>query len=182
MEAGVRLIYEHGYEALTLRQLAKDVGLQPGSLYNYIETKQDLLVTLLRGHLSRLLVEVDGALSGVEDPLERLTIFIEFHLIAHMERKADVFIANSELRSLEPENLKEIRGLRRAYEQKVTDIIEDCVKLGYFVATDTHVAARAILAMLTGICSWYREGGPMTKSELVKMHTDIIFQGLLIKR
>ena len=121
MAAGVRLIYEHGYDALTLRQLAREVGLQPGSLYNYIETKQDLLVTLLRGHLTRLLVDVDQALAGVQDPLEKLRVFVEFHLMDHMVRKADVFIANSELRSLEPENRREIVSLRRAYERRLPD-------------------------------------------------------------
>ena len=46
-EAGVRLIYEHGYEGMNLRQLADAVGIQAGSLYNHIHTKQDLLFELV---------------------------------------------------------------------------------------------------------------------------------------
>ncbi len=180
MAAGVRLIYEHGYDALTLRQLAREVGLQPGSLYNYIETKQDLLVTLLRGHLTRLLVDVDQALAGVQDPLEKLRVFVEFHLMDHMVRKADVFIANSELRSLEPENRREIVSLRRAYERRLIDTLDECVAQGRLAPINTHVAAFAIIAMVTGICAWYRPDGPLTKAELVRMHTDMVFSGLPI--
>ena len=47
-KSGLRLIYHHGYEALTLRELAADVGILSGSLYNHIKTKQDLLFTLVR--------------------------------------------------------------------------------------------------------------------------------------
>ena len=41
-KAGLRLIYRYGYEAMTLRQLAGEIGLVQGSLYNHIATKQDL--------------------------------------------------------------------------------------------------------------------------------------------
>ena len=47
-KAGLRLIFEHGYEAMSLRQLAAEVGIQAGSLYNHIATKQELLFVLIR--------------------------------------------------------------------------------------------------------------------------------------
>ena len=56
-KAGVRLIFEHGYEAMSLRQLAAEVGIQPGSLYNHISTKQDLLFDLVQDHINDLLRE-----------------------------------------------------------------------------------------------------------------------------
>ncbi len=45
-KAGLRLIFEHGYAAMSLRQLASEVGIQAGSLYNHIATKQELLFDL----------------------------------------------------------------------------------------------------------------------------------------
>ena len=45
-DAGLRLIYRHGYEVMSLRQLAREVGIQAGSLYNHISTKQQLLFEL----------------------------------------------------------------------------------------------------------------------------------------
>ena len=46
-KAGLRLIFEHGYAAMSLRQLAAEVGIQSGSLYNHISTKQELLFDLI---------------------------------------------------------------------------------------------------------------------------------------
>ena len=67
-KAGVRLIFEHGYAAMSLRQLAAEVGIQSGSLYNHISTKQQLLFDLVQDHINELLRQLDLALQGKERP------------------------------------------------------------------------------------------------------------------
>ena len=63
-KAGLRLIFEHGFAAMSLRQLAAEVGIQSGSLYNHISTKQELLFDLIRDHINELLRQLDRALQG----------------------------------------------------------------------------------------------------------------------
>src|SRR5438094_107651 len=99
-KAGLRLIFEHGYEAMSLRQLASEVGIQQGSLYNHISTKQGLLFDLIREHMLELLAALHKALDGITDPVERLSAFVQFHVTYHLTRKKEVFIANFELRGL----------------------------------------------------------------------------------
>src|SRR6201991_2936641 len=124
-KAGLRLIFEQGYEAMSLRQLAAEVGIQAGSLFNHISTKQELLFDLIQDHINELLRQLDRALEGKEDPRERLRAFVAFHVTYHMSRKREVFIANSELRSLEPKNYEAIVALRGAYEQRLAGITRD---------------------------------------------------------
>jgi nitrate reductase delta subunit len=116
-KAGLRLIFEHGFAAMSLRQLAAEVGIQSGSLYNHISTKQELLFELIRDHINELLRQLDRALQGKQRPIDKLRAFTAFHVTYHMTRKREVFIANSELRSLEPKNYQEIVALRGAYDQ-----------------------------------------------------------------
>src|ERR1700710_2022134 len=118
-KAGQRLIVEHGYSAMSLRQLAAAVGIQAGSLYNHISTKQELLFDLVQDHVNELLRQLDLALEDKNGPEERLRAFVAFHVSYHMSRKREVFIANSELRSLEPKNYDAIVALRSAYEQRL---------------------------------------------------------------
>ena len=47
-EAALALIARHGYEAVSIRQLAKEVGVQAAALYRYFPTKEDLLFSLIR--------------------------------------------------------------------------------------------------------------------------------------
>lgn len=178
--AGLRLIYEHGFEAMTLRQLADAVGLRPASLYNHISTKQDLLFTLVHDHMRALLADLDVALARAgEGAGERLRAFIAHHLLYHMEKKREVFVANFELRSLEARNYRVIVGLRRRYEERLVGLLDEGTATGAFRALDTRVAAYATLAMLTGACTWYKPDGRLSKAEVVGLHTDLVLRGCL---
>src|SRR3954454_6518022 len=146
-KAGLRLIFEHGYEAMSLRQLAAEVGIQAGSLYNHISTKQELLFDLIQDHINELLRQLDRALHGKEEPAGKLRAFVAFHVTYHMTRKREVFIANSELRSLEPKNYEAIVALRGAYEGQLSDILREGVATGEFEVIDVQVATFAILAL-----------------------------------
>lgn len=177
-KAGVRLIFEHGYEAMSLRQLAAEVGIQAGSLYNHISTKQDLLFDLVQDHINDLLRELDLALEGKADPVERLRAFVAFHVTYHMTRKREVFIANSELRSLDAKNYDAVVALRGAYEQRLAQILTDGVSQGVFEVVDIQVATFAILALLTGLCTWYRPGGRLTRDDIIAAHEKLVLSGV----
>ena len=177
-KAGVRLIFEHGYEAMSLRQLAAEVGIQAGSLYNHISTKQDLLFDLVQDHINDLLRELDLALEGKSDPVEQLRAFVAFHVTYHMTRKREVFIANSELRSLDAKNYDAVVSLRGAYEQRLAQILTDGVSDGVFEVVDIQVATFAIIALLTGLCTWYRPGGRLTRDAIIAAHEKLVLSGV----
>ncbi|MFQ3454365.1 TetR/AcrR family transcriptional regulator [Bradyrhizobium sp. UFLA01-814] len=177
-KAGVRLIFEHGYEAMSLRQLAAEVGIQAGSLYNHIATKQDLLFDLVQDHINDLLRELDLALEGKADPVEKLRAFVAFHVTYHMTRKREVFIANSELRSLDAKNYDAVVALRGAYEQRLAQILTDGASDGVFEVVDIQVATFAILALLTGLCTWYRPGGRLTRDAIIAAHEKLVLSGV----
>jgi AcrR family transcriptional regulator len=179
---GLRLIFEQGFEAMSLRRLAAEVGLQPASLYNHIKTKQDLLFGLIHEHMLALLAQTRQALAASEPaPLPRLRAFIAHHLLYHMEKKREVFVANFELRALEPQNYRAIVMLRRTYEQRLVSLLEDGMAAGVLDIADSRVAAYAILAMLTGACTWYQPSGRLSKAAVVALHTDLVLQGCLAR-
>ncbi|MEX1153106.1 TetR/AcrR family transcriptional regulator [Parvibaculum sp.] len=177
-EAGLDLIHAHGYEAMSLRELAARVGLQPGSLYNHIRTKQELLFVLIHDHMTALLERADAALAGLADPRARLEAFTAFHLSYHIERKREVFIGSSEIRSLDADNRATIVALRRQYEDRLCVILEEGAAQGLFAIGDVRVTAYAILAMLTGICTWYEPKGRIGHAALIDIHTRLVLDGV----
>jgi hypothetical protein len=68
--------------------------------------------------------------------------------------------------------------MRRAYERRLIEIIEEGMEQGLFGATDAHVAAFAILALLTGVNIWYRPNGRLSRNEIVALHTRLVLDGL----
>jgi AcrR family transcriptional regulator len=177
-KAGLRLIFEHGYEAMSLRQLASEIGIQQGSLYNHISTKQGLLFELIRDHMLELLAALHQALDGLGDPVERLRAFVRFHVTYHLTRKQEVSVVNFELRGLEPKNYKAIIQLRNLYEDYLVSILAQGVAERRIDVADPRVAAFVILAQLTGVCTWYHPNGRLSKDAIVRIHEKMVMLGV----
>lgn len=175
---GTRLIWRHGFEAMSLRRLAAEVGVQPGSLYNHFETKQALLFDIVESHMEALTQRLDEALVGHEGPRDRLLAFAAFHARYHMTRRMQVYVANSELRSLEPENRARIVEMRRAYERRLETILETGRDAGLFRVDDLKITTFALISMMTGICEWYQPDGRLSEAELVKLHVDMVLRAV----
>ena len=180
--AGIKLIFDHGFEAMSLRQLAAEVGLQPASLYNHISSKQDFLFALIRDHMAALIASTDAALASQDGAQARLCAFIAHHLTYHLDKKREVYIANFELRALSPKHRKSVVEQRRLYEQRLIDILDQGRISGALAHEDSQVTAYAILAMLTGACTWYRPDGRLSDQALIALHTRLILSGCLPAR
>ena len=171
--AALRLFARHGYAAVSMRQIAAEVGVQAGALYTYTADKQALLADLMRSHMEHLL-----ATWAAEDkpagPSARLEHFTRFHIAYHLERPDEVFVSYMELRNLSPENFAGIEALRRAYENEVEDILRAGRTSGAFAVPDTKLAALAVIAMLTGVTTWYREGGRFSREAVADIYWDMV--------
>lgn len=177
--AGLKLIHRQGFAAMSLRELAAEVGIQPASLYNHIATKQALLFELVREHMEALLASADAALAAARpDPLSQIEAFCAHHLLYHFERKQEVYISNSELRALEGQNRTRILALRRRYEERLIGLLEQGADAGVVITADAQVTAFAMIAALTGVCVWFKPGGRLSKQELVAIHASLLLDGI----
>ena len=69
-------------------------------------------------------------------------------------------------------------ALRSAYEARLARILSEGVSEGVFEVVDIRVATFAILALLTGICNWYRPGGRLTKEAIIAAHEKLVLSGV----
>jgi AcrR family transcriptional regulator len=167
-DAAQRLFAEHGFAAVSMRRIAAEVGVQAGALYNYIADKQALLFSLLKGHMDDLL-DARAACREADTPTARLEAFVHFHIGFHLDRPDAVFISYMELRNLSAENFAVIERLRRAYEDDLEAILRDGCAAGEFTVPDTKLATLGLIAMLTGVTTWYRPEGRLS-AEAVADH------------
>lgn len=173
LQASLQLFSRYGYAAVSMRQIAAEVGLQAGALYNHFPTKQAILHQLMVAHLEELIDELEAAdLPG--DPARALEAFVRFHIHFHIDKPEAVFIAYMELRNLEAEPYREVMLLRQRYERALRDILRRGMAAGVFDVPDAPVASMAIISMLTGVNTWYRYGGRLSVAEVEKIYVNMV--------
>lgn len=171
-EAALRLFAQSGFAAVSMRAIASEVGVQAGALYNYTPDKQTLLFSLLSTHMEQLLeASVDDI---TQSPIDRLGHFVDFHIRFHADRPDEVFISYMELRNLSPENFSAVEALRRRYEDRLEGILQSGADAGDFDIADTKIATLAAIAMLTGVNTWFHEGGRLTLDQVIAQYWDMV--------
>ncbi len=172
-EAALRLFAEHGFAAVSMRQIAKEVGVQAGALYLYTPDKQTLLFDLLADHMRAVLAglaEVD--MSG--GPVAQLEAFSRFHIRFHLARPDAVFISYMELRNLSEENFAKLGEMRREYEDALEGILVAGQRSGEFDVDDTKLTTLALISMLNGVLTWYKPDGRLTLERVEAIYSDMV--------
>ena len=171
-QAALRLFAREGFAAVSMRRIAAEVGVQAGALYLYTPDKQSLLFDLMQSHMEELLAAWHALPAG-GDALARLDRFSRFHILYHLDRPEAVFVAYMELRNLSEENFARLEALRHAYEDELESILIEGQAAGLFAVPDTKLATLALIAMLTGVNTWYRQGGRLSRERVVEIYSDM---------
>ena len=169
-EAALTLMARHGYDAVTMRQLAAEVGVQAAALYRYFPTKEDLLFTLMREHMEGLLAAWEKARPSSHAPAARLSAFVRNHIRFHVERRHSTHVSNMELRSLSRERLTSMLRLRSAYEKELRQILRDGAEDGTFAVEEPALTAMAIIQMITGVIVWFRPDERLSVEEVAETY------------
>ncbi|MFN3179395.1 MAG: TetR/AcrR family transcriptional regulator [Thermus sp.] len=169
------LFSQRGYHATSMRELAKHLNLQGGSLYAHIASKEELLLEVVRQAAKRFL----GVLEGLEgDPVSKVKGLVRGHLevIAQELPRATVFF--HEWKHLSPPLLEEAKALRRRYEEGVQAVIQEGREKGVFRVENLRLATLFVLSALNWTYQWYRPEGPLSLEELSEAYATLILRAL----
>lgn len=171
------LFYKRGFQATTLRDIAAKVGIQVGSLYNHIASKGELLFEIMETVMLDLL-EDQRQVAETPDVVERMRLLVYHHVKFHGERAEEVFVGNSELRSLSRAQRARIVSLRHDYEQMFQNELEDGIRQGKFLPVDVQVTTYGIIAMTTWVSAWYSARGRLSLEEIAEVYTAMVLRGI----
>jgi TetR/AcrR family transcriptional regulator, cholesterol catabolism regulator len=149
-----RLFAERGYHGTSIGDLARALGVQKGSLYAHIESKQDLLYEAM----SEGAQAFHAALDEIPDDLkvtERIRLALRAHLrvVAEQLDVATVFVR--EWRYLEGERAAEFLAERRRYEERFRALFREGRELGALrTDLDDHAAVLLVLSAANWAYTW----------------------------
>ena len=179
-ESAARLFYEKGYASTSLQDLANAVGLQKGSLYHYIDSKEDLLFGITE-YAHSFFVEL---LNGVEEleltPLEKIERMVRLHVEFAAEHFHVTAAFYNDRSALSKERQLRVVDTRDAYENKLRCLIKDGQDAGQIAKDlDPKIAAFGLLGMVNWINQWYKSEGALTPRELADAFTTMCIRALL---
>lgn len=142
------LIAVDGSDAMSMRALARSVGLHPGSLYYYFPSKQDLLGELLSALLQARLDQWLAVRPVNDDPLARLRAFIAFHVKRHRQCYREERLLDVEIRKLQGEALEYAQSINDQYVGELSKILSTGCARQVFSVSDIALVTRSLIAML----------------------------------
>ncbi len=153
-----RLFAERGYHGTSIGELAKALGVQKGSLYAHIDSKQDLLYDAMQEGARAFHDALDAVPDDVP-PTERIRLALRAHLrvVAEQLDVATVFVR--EWRYLEGDRAEEFLAERRRYEERFRALFrEGRERGGLRTDLDEGAAVLLVLSAANWAYTWLPEG------------------------
>ena len=177
-EVAERLFSERGYHATTMREIARELQIEGGSLYSHISGKQDLLYEIvLRGSEQFLRAAREVSVAGGPAHV-RLRELMRRHLAIMAESTARAIVHFHEWRRLEPQRQSTIRARRDEYESHIRQIIREGVAAGEFAPFDERLLGLQVLSLLNWTYQWYTPGGTWNADELADRFFELLMRGM----
>ena len=154
IEVATRLFGENGYSGTTVRDIATQVGILPGSLYAHIGGKEEMLLEIVSSGIDRFVAMVDSVPPNLA-PRERLRSMIREHLKVVAANPQWAQVVFHQWRYLSEENQTLVRKKRGGYEKCFADVIRKGVHSGDFTENlDQHVTILVLLGSLNWSAEW----------------------------
>jgi AcrR family transcriptional regulator len=173
LETATLLFKEKGYHNTSMQDLADALGMQKGSLYYYIDSKEELLRELLEQATSILGAQIDEIYAADLCPSEKLRLALENHGQAMMDHLNLVTVYLQEYRSLPPERLQEVLVTREHYEQRLMQILQDGIDSGEFRPVEVKMTVFGFLGMLNWTHQWFSPQGALTSEQIAAILADL---------
>ncbi len=177
--AAVKLFEQKGYHATSVQDIADEVGLQKGSLYHYIHSKEDLLLHIAHQAIAEFNQRLEAVLAEDIPAEQKIIKAIENHLTVSISNLQTTTVLLREAFSLGESPHQVIQELTDRYLELWTQILTDGQATGEFRPTEPKITALALLGACNWVYRWYQPGGPMTAEQVASVFSQLFLHGLM---
>ena len=172
------LFSRRGYHATTIREIARELQIEGGSLYSHISGKQDVLYEIVLRASEQFRRAAREVIDAGGSAREQLRSLMRRHLAIVAQSTARAAVYFHEWRHLDPDQRMAIKAHRDEYESYVRQIIRAGIAGGEFAPVDERLAGLQVLSLLNWTYQWYRPDGALTAEELADHFYELAMCGL----
>jgi TetR/AcrR family transcriptional regulator, cholesterol catabolism regulator len=179
IRTAAQLFRERGFDATSMSDVARSLGLTKAGLYHHFDSKEALLYEILVFGLEKVRDDVLVHVRAIRDPQERLRELIVRHARIATRGKGAVAHLGDEIRALPPTARKEIEVRMRKYLDLLRETLNELDAAGRLRPVDRTVAAFSIIGMILWLPRWFRQDGRLTQAQVAEHIADFALGGLI---
>lgn len=183
IRAATSLFARKGFHKTTIRDIASKSGLSLGAIYEYIRSKEEIIVLNQEVFLESAGAKLRQSIEHIENPLEKLRRLIRTEL-RMMDRHAEYLLfLTRERHYLAEEYMNKTLQLERARLGIFDEVLRQCVQAGLIGPCNIGLTTQLIKVMID---AWVMKGWDLRdRTDLAEMETsilDLLWNGLPAKR
>lgn len=177
VKTAAKLFKEKGYSAVTMRDLASVMGIKAASLYNHINSKQDILNEIIISIAEEFTYGMKLIQSNEDSCIEKLKKIIQLHVRISSDNIYGMASLNNDWMHLEDE-LGYYQKLRLDYESDFMLILKQGIAAGEIIDAKPDVMMFSILTTLRSLYLWIPKREILSLDELSQNLTQILIEGI----
>jgi AcrR family transcriptional regulator len=160
LAAAIEIFHDKGYASASIQDVADRVGVLKGSLYHYIDSKEELLARIFEESDTQSFALMERVQELDIPAVERLREFARQWSLWYLENVERASLYFNEWKHLSGKRLTRVIAKRHEYEARVAAIIEDVKRDGDAdPELDTRYACFFLLSAINGLPVWYKRRG-----------------------
>ena len=190
LRTSAHIFAEKSYHSTSMRDIARATGVSLAGLYHYCKSKEDLLFLIQDHCFARVRERLEERIKDVDDPIEKLRIFIDNHLSFFAANMAEMKVLSHEAESLEGELHRHVSAKKERYAKLARKILREIQEAesrasgrvrgeSSTARVDLTVASYALFGMMNWIYNWYDPRGKLSVKQLVDNIARLFLNGFL---
>jgi AcrR family transcriptional regulator len=171
------VFYEKGYAGASMRDLSRSSGMSLAGLYYYFESKEKLLYLIQKHTFTTIVLRLRERLQEVEDPEERIRVFILNHLEYFLANQKAMKVLSHEDDVLKNGFGSEIAAIKREYYRICVELLDN-YKRAKGLEFSSRIAVLTLFGMMNWIYTWYKPRVDASAKELAREMGNILLGGI----
>jgi AcrR family transcriptional regulator len=172
-----KLFKQKGYSAVTMRDLAQEMGIKAASLYNHIKSKQEILELILIQIAEEFTSGMQNILMSDNPNIEKLQSVIHLHVKMASENPNGMAVLFNEWMHLETSRTYYLQ-LRQRYEDNLKAIISSGIEQNEIKAVNPEIVMFSMLSTLRYLYAWIPKKGNININNLTSQLVEVLITGI----
>jgi AcrR family transcriptional regulator len=178
LRTAARIFAEKSYHSTSMRDISRATNVSLAGLYHYCKSKEELLFLIQDNCFGRVLERLEKQLQEVDDPVAKLTVFIENHLSFFAANMAEMKVLSHEAESLRGDLHAHVSTRKDNYTKLARKVLEEVQETTHNQQpVDLTVATYALFGMMNWIYNWYDPQGKQKVHDLAQHLTQLFLGG-----